>query len=213
MRTERTAPALIGVALLLTLTACVSEPGVSPSESAGTSSTRPPSAEPTATGPTTDAEDPATWVIGTSGIGPVEIGGDFAETLESLPDSWNNDPGTCAWAAFWNAADGAYGMHFVQGTEGADEPIRAVSTSRAADDIVEGAGPRTADGLGIGSTREEVRAQHPDAVEGESAIDGAWLEIPGADGSSIFFQYAEGTDRAWAVTVTDLPEPPYEVCG
>jgi len=214
MRTRRVTVAFIVAGLIAALTACATAPTPSGTATDGSS----PPAEPTptearTTAPSADPADPATWIITEEGIGPVQIGGDFAETLAGLPDDWRNDTENCSWAAFWNAADNSYGVRFVQGTEGAASPIRLVSASSAADGVVPGSGPRTADGLGIGSTRQEVLAQHPDAEEGESSIDGTWLEVPGADGTSVYFQYVEGSEGAWAVTVTDLPEPPYEVCG
>lgn len=157
-----------------------------------------------------ELEDPSTWAITETGIGPLEPGGDFEATLSELPDSWANDE-QCSWAAWWNAEDRSYTVDFVRGTESEDAPILSASAS-AADPVTSGVGPRTEDGLGIGSTKDEVLAQYPDAGEGRSQIgEGTWLSVPG-DGTTIFFEYYTG-EEANAVTVTTLEEPPYEVCG
>lgn len=184
-----------------------------PQTSAPDEATSAPPVEPSPTPePSTDLDDPASWTVTHQGIGPVELDGDFAATLSELPEAWENDD-HCSWAAWWNAEDQSYSVDFVRGTESEDEPIVLVSAS-AAEPVTPGVGPRTDDGLGIGSTKDEVRMQHPDAAEGQSQIgEGSWLSVPG-DGGTIFFEYytAEAT-QANAVTVTTLEEPPYETCG
>lgn len=180
--------------------ATTTEPAPSPTSSAPSPTSQPPA----------DLEDPSTWAVTETGIGPIETGGDFDATLSELPESWMNDD-NCSWTAWWNAEDQSYSMNFVRGTESDDAPIMLASAS-AADPVTPGVGPRTTEGLGIGSTRDEVRAQYPDAAEGEAPIgDGTWLSVPG-DGTTMFFEYYTG-DQANAVTVTTLDEPPYEVCG
>ncbi|MGL3150005.1 hypothetical protein ACSS7Z_06540 [Microbacterium sp. A82] len=150
-------------------------------------------------------------MISELGIGPIETGADFAATLSELPATWTNDD-HCSWAAWWNASDSSYSVDFVRGTETEQEPIVLVSTS-AADPITPGLGPRTGEGLGIGSSKDEVLSQHPDAVAGQAQIgEGTWLGVPTA-GATIFFEYYTATDQANAVTVTTLETPPYEVCG
>src|SRR5690606_279737 len=104
---------------------------------------------------------------------PIEAGGDFAATLSELPDSWRNDE-NCIWTAWWNADDRSYSANFARGTTAETDPIVLVSVS-AADPITPGVGPRTTEGLGIGSSRDEVLAQYPDAVEGDAQIgEGSW---------------------------------------
>lgn len=180
--------------------ATTTEPVPSPTSSAPSPTSEPP----------VDLEDPSTWTVTETGIGPIETGGDFTATLSELPESWTNDD-NCSWTAWWNAEDQSYSMNFVRGTESDDAPIVLASAS-AADPVTPGVGPRTTEGLGIGSTRDEVRAQYPDAAEGEAPIgDGTWLSVAG-DGPTIFFEYYTG-DQANAVTVTTLEQPPYEVCG
>jgi hypothetical protein len=169
-----------------------------------------PAPAPSGSEPPADPNDPSTWLVTERGIGPIETGGDFEATLVELPDSWNNDE-NCSWAAWWNAEDDSYTMTFVRGTESEDAPIVLASAS-AADPVTAGVGPRTEEGLGIGSTKDEVLAQYPDASEGDAPIgEGTWLSVP-ADGATMFFEYYTA-DEANAVTVTTLEQPPYETCG
>src|SRR5690606_12782794 len=177
-----------------------------PSPSAAAPSEALPSGEPPSVA--IDPEDPATWTIDGAGIGPISLGGDFRATLDDLPEeSWTNDD-NCPWAAFWNAPDAGYGLHFAQGTEAADAPIGLVSVSAPADAVDSDAGPRTDQGLGLGATKDEVRAQHPDAVEAEAAIGGgSFLSITADEGSTVFFEYAADGAEAFGVTVTTLAEP------
>jgi hypothetical protein len=152
-------------------------------------------------------------VISDAGIGPIDIGGDFAMTLGTLPDSWTNDVENCSWSAWWNAEDSSFDMFFVRGTESETAPISEISVSTAAEVPLDVPAPVTEEGLGIGATAEEVLAAYPDAIEGAGQIAGTWVKLPGKAAGHVFFQYREGAAGAWAVTVTTRDEPSYEVCG
>ncbi|GGD80727.1 hypothetical protein [Microbacterium murale] len=179
-----------------------------------TAETSAPSPDPTPTQETDepDPEDPSTWLVSDEGIGPIETGGDFEATLSALPTSWMNDE-NCSWTAWWNAQDQSYNVNFARGTTTETDPIMVVSAS-AADPVTPGVGPRTEEGLGIGSTEDEILAQYPDAVEGTAPIgEGTWLSVQG-DTAKIFFEfYTTSSEQANAVTVTTADQPPYEVCG
>lgn len=214
MRISAQVPVLLAGGLTLLLTGCMgsgdpapSEPQWTPLPSVAPSSG--PAQSPDEQGP--DAADPSTWSLSGDAVGPIELGGDFAATLEELPE-WSS-PQQCEWTASWSA-DGDYMIFFAHPDDGEQASIDLISVSAVPDAIPAGAGPRTADDLGLGSTREEVLASHPDAEEGEAAIgDGStWVAVPDGDGR-IFFEYAPDAAEADAVTVTDGDEPPYEVCA
>lgn len=212
MRRVTTTAVLLTGALALALTGCAGAGDPEPSEPQWTPF---PSATPTTTpsnGPVEPGPGPSrpgTWAISDTGIGPIDIGGDFEETLGELTE-WES-PDQCEWTAAWSGED-EYMIYFAHPDGGG--PIDVISVTAIPDAVPAGAGPRTVDDLGIGSTKEEVRAAHPDAEEGEAAIgDGStWLAVQDGDGR-IFFEYSADADEADAVTVTDGDEPPYEVCA
>ncbi|MEV4774474.1 hypothetical protein [Microbacterium sp. LWH12-1.2] len=75
-------------------------------------------------------------------------------------------------------------------------------------------GPRTADGLGVGSTEEEILAVYPDAEEGAAlAGNGSWIRLAGDGEAHVFFEFRDGVTGASSVAVTIGEEPSYEVCG
>ncbi|MFK0241240.1 hypothetical protein ACIQTX_10275 [Microbacterium sp. NPDC090281] len=179
-----------------------------------------PSATPTST-PTPEPEarvedpaDPGTWIIDGAGVGPIDVGGDFASTLGGLTGAWNNDTVNCSWSAWWTAADSSYSISFVRGTESDTAPIREISVYSAAEVPAAVAGPLTEDGLGVGATKSEVLAAYPDAQEGTATIGSdTWIMLPGDAAAHVFFAFRESSDTAWDVTVTTGTEPSYEVCG
>lgn len=214
MRIRTGAVALLSATLMLT--ACAT-PANGPEQTPTASEPAPSaSSSPSPSAPGTDEpgpDDPSTWTVSADGIGPVLIGGDFDATLAELPTTWTSDGAACSWAAFWNAPDTSFSMHFVRGAEDQSEPIAEVSASTMADSVDGPVGPSTEDGLGIGATRDEILAAHPDAEEGTATVDGEWIRVPSESDGQIFFQFLTGADRAWAVTVTTRDEPSYEVCG
>lgn len=194
--------------------------GCAPTTTGGTPTSSPtqepapsPSPEPRTPAPA-DPEDPATWIISEKGVGPIEIGGDFAATLEALPDTWENDTENCAWTAWWNAVDSSHGIFFVRGSESETAPIGEISVYTAAETPAQVAGPVTAEGLGIGATADEIMAAYPDAQEGTAQIGGGtWIMLEGESDAHVFFEFREGESAASDVVVTTRSEPSYEVCG
>ena len=177
-----------------------STPGTTPSETAVTEEPSQPAADP---------DDPSTWVIGQEGMGPVSLGAPFEDARAAMPEGTGNDE-NCEWTAWWNATDEDYDLFAARASDSdANGPVIVIDASAWADPgSVEG--PRTEDGIGIGSTFDEVQAAYPDAVPVESAVAGAAdvLQV-----GQVFFSSRPGEDVVSAVTVTSLEVPPYEVCG
>lgn len=196
------------------LAGCAPATGASPTPSSGASVPATPTPTQTPSQAVEDPADPGTWIIDETGIGPIDVGGDFAATLSALPSGWTNDPVNCAWSAWWNAPDSRFGMTFVRGTETDTAPIREVSVFSTVESSGPIPAPTTADGFGIGATRAELLAAYPDAQEGAASIgDDTWVKVGGGGDAHIFFEFRDGSDIVWDVTVTAGTEPSYEVCG
>ncbi|GAA3645046.1 hypothetical protein [Microbacterium marinilacus] len=163
-----------------------------------------------------DVADPSTWQIEDGEIGPLEIGEDFDETLAELSaGDWTNDE-ACGWTAYWNAPDGAFTVWFARDEQTDPGPIETIAVEWGPD-APTGVGPRTEDGdVGLGSTRDEVRAVYPQAEELSSGMDGRvflWVSDDDPEDGALFFEYLEGQDAAQSVVLTREDEPPYEVCA
>ena len=141
----------------------------------------------------------------------MQLGESFSQAREAAP-TWTVED-TCSWAAFWNASDHSLTAYFVHDSAEQDGEITTIDVA-ALVPLQPSDGPRTADGLGFGSTRDEVEAAYPDAEEQTSTIgEATMLRVDGAGEGSLFFTFAQDDDVVRGITLTLLDEPPYEVCG
>ncbi|WP_221585078.1 hypothetical protein [Microbacterium sp. G2-8] len=171
-----------------------------------------PPAEPSDPPDDDETADPSMWEVDDGEVGPIEVGDDFRDTLAELGDDWQNDE-QCAYMAWWNAPDGSYLVSFHHDDAADETGIIEVSvelTGDAAD------GPRTEHGVGLGSTRDEVMAAYPDAMDVPATIGGgSYLKVADddVDDGALFFEFAEGADTVGAMAVSAADEPAYEACA
>ncbi|MFK4837906.1 hypothetical protein ACI3KY_19425 [Microbacterium sp. ZW T2_14] len=217
------ASAAVLLIAVVAVTGCASpsatdaEPSASvPSASAPSAPSPTPSPTPTPTRTPTptptrseDPDDPATWVITEAGMGPIALGMPFSDALTSMPSGTTNDPDLCGWLAWWSAPAREYNVYTARpGNTSDDGPVSLVATE-AWGDPTAAIGPRTASGVGVGSTVEDVRAEYPDAVEVADSIDSSIVHL---QVGQMFFTYREDPVIS-SVTVTMAEAPPYELCG
>lgn len=190
----------------------VDEPTLAPAPTQTPASTRPPYS----------VTDPSTWTISGDEVGPLALGGDATAETDDLAAAYTADrqclnPNV----VFWTPRD-------------ADQP--ELTTVRSDDgrlqsvQIGTGApgegtdGPKTASGIGTGSSLEQIRAAYPDvrytepgndvdAVPSDSPYGGWTTRINGAFVSFRFPPQADGAvaDSVW-ISTTDQ-DPPTEFCG
>lgn len=211
---RRTAYVVTVVFSLAILAGCASgESGASPSSTAPTAApSRTATPSPTATEtalPEADPDDPSTWTITQDGIGPLVLGAPFADALAAMPEGSRNDTEHCAWSTWWNAPDNSFGLYAARSSDAgtdASSPVLHIDAS-AWTDPTTADGPRTAEGIGLGATVDEVKVAYPDGVD-VSLYGG----IEAVQVGRIFFQHRDGSLIS-AITVTSSPQPPYEVCG
>ncbi|MET0811403.1 MAG: hypothetical protein ABWY03_00020 [Microbacterium sp.] len=207
MRRSTLVAALIALSAI-GVTGCVAEPAAvetgAPSET--------PSTTPSATStPSADPDDPATWVVSDEGIGPFEIGMPMAQVLSLDPEftDYCGDESAIGPGHVYNA-----GPLFVVSTGTDGGAVLDLVTWGGAE------GPRTAEGLGIGSTTTEVLAAYPDATL--EAYNSVFLRT-----GSVFFGYRpndgeivdsgfvdDGTPKPiLRLDVTDQSGLLFEYCG
>lgn len=159
---------------------------------------------------TANPSDLSTWIVTETSMGPIELDADFDAALELVPE-WTTDE-NCSWTAFWNDPDAGLTAYFAHDSETEGGPITTIDVS-APDATDPAAGPHTDQGVGLGSSMDEVTAAYPDAEEKAATIGGATLLRVGDRDTAMYFTFAEGQQTVSSITVTAAEEPPYEVCG
>jgi hypothetical protein len=160
--------------------------------------------------PTTSSQ-PSPASPGGTGLGAVQIGMSFDEAREAAGATPVAD--VCPWVA--TVAEDGF-MTVIQRDQSGDDTSPVILVSASAPAEVSGAvGPRTPEGIGIGSTVEEARVAYPDAEElaPQGMGDRRYLKVASGEEGDVFLSFTDGGDRIWALTVTTLPVPPYEPCA
>lgn len=163
-------------------------PSTSISSPPASTPTGAPSSPPPVSPPAQDPTDPTTWVVSQSGMGPLTIGMPFTAAIAAVPGA----QAACENAYFVSPDN----LFFARWGEGADDPLDVVTWARAE-------GPRTAEGIGIGSSPDDVRAAYPDVTEVQR--QGAYLQS-----GAVFFRIETGVVDEIGVTSSDIP---WEYCG
>jgi hypothetical protein len=179
-----------------------------------------PTPTPTATAtPTKGAftlDDPATWTISGSEVGPVAIGGALAAETDDLESAYHllpKGPG-CVVTDTW-AREGAGTIQLGWQSDGSAKTVSSVvlSTEGGVTPTSPLSGPTTAAGIGLGSTIADVRAAYPvlTAVMPEVSGAGSIWETTVADGV-LRFQLGDDGEHVNAVYVTTDPNQPMGLC-
>jgi hypothetical protein len=197
--------AIVAITVLMSGCATDAVPAATASSALPSATSAPPS--PTASpSPTADGEDPAdpsTWLVTADRIGPLRLGMPIDDARSIAPEVE-----ACHDRAFFFRS-GAENMIYAQ-EDGALVQIYS--------DLSDG--PRTPEGLGVGSTRADVLEAHPDAVFEPRNL--GWLQS-----GPLLFGFAEGissdgaggqtddrtpADLVVAIAVSSIG-PLYEFCG
>lgn len=177
---------------------------------AGDPTTGTPSATPTATvSQVQDPADPTTWIISADGVGPARLGQSVKDVEAAFPGYVDvSDRNSCPnpLITFFGPA----------GSTTTDAPLllAADETGSLIGIALTEAGPKTADGIGIGSTMEAVKTAYPTAIAGSRGptTEHNLLTVKGSPGW-ISYEIVAGDQTVNQVDVMSGSLPPYEFCG
>lgn len=134
---------------------------------------------------------PADWVLTPDGLGPVKLGMPLDQAAAEVEDA------QLACPAVYTGDDHAL---WITGANGEPTDVVQVVSWSMVDAT---SGPHTAEGIGIGSTIDDVRAAYPDGVE--VVRQGLHIQV-----GRMFFRVESGTVDTVGATTRDIP---YEYCG
>jgi len=164
-----------------------------------------PTAASTPTAPASAADDPSTWVIDFSGVGPVKLGDTIDEVIASVPvPAESCRPGV---AQFYGSSITAVGGGTDDPTGGTSPVLMAIVGQSM--DVTTGY-PSTAAGITIGSTIAQLQAAYPGLEAYETSTDSPYRIT---DGTHWIHFTGYGTDVVQSITVSTLDQTPKEYCG
>lgn len=140
---------------------------------------------------TMDPADPSTWTIGFNGVGPVRLGMSFSDVRDAVPALTDTTDPLCVGGYLWLSDNDTRVALTVAGAQ--DQPNTAAG-------IVVGAfasrpgfiTPRTAAGIGVGSTDEDLHAAYPGLQETGGYSDSVvYYGITDGSGAWIVFSVLE----------------------
>lgn len=157
-------------------------------------------------------DDPTSWTISGAEVGPVALGGETNAELDDLTPPYTRDANsTCPNTDAFFFSNGTEQHIWVQQTIGRVSGV-LISRSRAGSESF-GTGPATAEGIGVGSTVEELHDAYPDLVQLDmDQAHGQTIYALGGEGRWVSFVIGE-PDRVTDIWVSSDPTPPYEWCG
>lgn len=191
------------VALVMALAGCAATPPAEPdpsavvTESPSASATPAPSQE-----VSVDAADPANWTIGFTGVGPIALGDDIEDVRARLSGFEESGlDAECPSVAFFRQGELELGL-VLDPTE--RRLVEAV--------VVEGEGPTSVAGIGIGSDFAAARAAYPQASEFVGIGDSLNLSVSDDDGHWIHFSAGANDEIIGFIAVNRYPGSGYDYC-
>ena len=179
----------------------------------GPTPTSNPTPTPTSTRPPYSLSDPDTWTISGREIGPIAFGSPVSGELDEVADVYTGTvEGVCPNPNVSNFyRDGSAALTVVA----VDGLVWGVYISGFSGEDIDA--PTTAEGLGVHSTLDELRAAYPDLTSVDSVYfseeEGSGLWAIERDGRYITFELGGQASTVVGVWVSSQAEVPYEFCG
>lgn len=166
---------------------------------------KPPIAVPAPVG---DPADPATWVIGFDGIGPVKLGRPLAELDQETPTLNDETDDMCRPSQVDLVGEHDLRLHAFATPEAEDTIASLYLNARLPQDTE--ALPRTESGIGIGSTEAELLAAYPGIPVTGTFSTSTYYGIQ--DDSGTWIVFGVGNERVEAIGVGPRNTLPKEFC-
>jgi hypothetical protein len=206
MLQRRASVYVVCVALSLSLVGCAGgtidappEPNQTASSTEPQPSASTPSMSPSAT---QDAANPGTWIISDAGIGPVMLGSDVGSTSEAVAGAYTSD-GTCEGLRLFKSAVSNPVTSLFTSDDGSglvhDITVRGPELSAPLEDT-----PQTAEGITLGSTREDLLEAYPPLESSAAAPDEPLITTVG--NSYLLFEITPASGRVRGISISQSPE-------
>ncbi|MBT1630774.1 hypothetical protein [Curtobacterium flaccumfaciens] len=185
-----------------------------------------PTPTPTPTAPPYSATDWSTWTISADAVGPATLGSPAGADDAALRAAFSpappliDDKGTVIYpfgcpntnSRIWDGPGGERVVEVVAGGTVGTVVIQQGQDAAPGQQV----GPKTLEGVGLGSTLAEVRGAYPDLVQTRTDAAGGTRDTFWAVRSGeryIVFQVGEGSGRVATVFVSGTSEPVADYCS
>jgi hypothetical protein len=210
------APTLGAIAVLIACTACAPDdpsgtPTATPTETPAATPSPAPSG--TATAEPLDLDEPASWTIDFSGVGPLTLGGSIsAERVDMTAFSDDSQPEACALVVFSALAEDVPDIWAQPGTDPDVSDVLVVTGNGEPAPFVIGS-PTTATGIGIGATEGELLEAYPE-IASKPGPNPESLTYSVTDGAGGYINFAVDPSKlVESIAISDQSVIPYEYCG
>jgi len=162
--------------------------------------------------------DPADWVISFRGAGPFDLGGSLAAEVAAAAPAYEMVPaGSCPNPTTSILRSEANPTIWLQSTaEGSDEVALIAVGGDVLDDARTSGSPRTEEGIGVGSSLDEVRAAYPaGSLEETAESEPSRFLVDGtaASGGARYLVFGFYGDIVQTIFVQTNSEVVSEFCG
>ena len=192
----------------------VAVPSATPTPTPTPTVTPTPTATPpdTGTSPVRSPDDPADWTIGFDGMGPLTLGSPMSDVPDRLP-GWSDQTGDQCRPRNLRFLD-PQGLHvslFAQDAQKLTVSEVLVGYTFSVDGERDIATPHTAEGIGIGSTKDELLSAYPGIATTRDYGTYAQYGVQNDQGTWMVFMVIE--DRVEWIQVGPFSNIPLDSCG
>ena len=156
--------------------------------------------------PAIDLSAPQTWIIGDGTVGPLSLG-QSREDAKAAMTAFTKEPYQCDVDLYVSTTSR---MNIVLGPDQSGASVDMILINSSNDPA--SPSPRTAEGIGLGSSVDEILAAYPDIQRPDPQLYPTY-SLAEPDGTWIDFGVDMDTQKVIEITVMHGDYPPPEYCG